>query len=292
MIKSMTGFGREQGIIDGYEILVEIRSVNHRYFEFNSRIPRGFSYLDEKLKSFIGEKVSRGKVEATVTISKTEGAEAEIEVVKDIASGYVNALRKANETLCLKDDLSLSNITRFPDVFKIQKIQDDEEVVWNAVRQMCSVALDKFIDMREVEGRKMYEDISSRLDFIEERTDEIEKILPQISENYKNRLYSKIKETLGDRDIDEQRVLTEVAIFSDKIAVDEETVRLHSHISQFRELIDCCEPVGRKLDFLVQELNREANTIGSKAQDLSVTKTVVDLKSEIEKIREQIQNIE
>lgn len=292
MIKSMTGFGREQGIVDGYEIQVEIRSVNHRYFEFSSRLPRSFSYLDEKLKSFVSERVSRGKVEVSVTISKTEGVEAEIEVNQEIAAGYVNALRNANIKLGLNDDLSLSDITRFPDVFKIQKVQDDEEVVWNAVKQVCFEALNKFIDMRVTEGQKMYEDISSRLDFIEEKTNEIEKISPLISENYKNRLYSKIKETLEDRDIDEQRVLTEVAIFSDKIAVDEETVRLHSHVSQFRGLINSSEPVGRKLDFLVQELNREVNTIGSKAQDLSVTKTVVDLKSEIEKIREQIQNIE
>ncbi len=292
MIKSMTGFGREQGIVDGYEILVEIRSVNHRYFEFSSRIPRSFSYLDEKMKSFIGEKVSRGKVETSVSISKTEGAEAEIEVNLDMAQGYVKALRQANELLELNDDLSLSNITRFPDVFKIQKVQDDEEVVWNAVSQICSKALDKFVDMREIEGEKMYDDISSRLNFIEEKTNEIESIMPSIIESYKNRLYSKIKETLDDKNIDEQRILTEVAIFSDKIAVDEETVRLHSHISQFREMINSEEPVGRKLDFLVQELNREVNTIGSKAQDLSVTKTVVDLKSEIEKIREQIQNIE
>lgn len=292
MIKSMTGFGREQGIVDGYEIQVEIRSVNHRYFEFSSRIPRSFSYLDEKLKSFVSERVSRGKVEVSVTISKTEGVEAEIEVNQEIASGYVNALRNANIKLGLNDDLSLSDITRFPDVFKIQKVQDDEEVVWNAVKQICFEALNRFINMRETEGQKMYEDISSRLDFIEEKTNEIEKISPLISENYKNRLYSKIKETLEDRDIDEQRVLTEVAIFSDKIAVDEETVRLHSHVSQLRELINSSEPVGRKLDFLVQELNREVNTIGSKAQDLSVTKTVVELKSEIEKIREQIQNIE
>lgn len=292
MIKSMTGFGREQGIVDGYEILVEIRSVNHRYFEFSSRIPRSFSYLDEKLKSFIGEKISRGKVETSVSISKTEGAEAEIEVNLDMAQGYVKALRQANELLELNDDLSLSNITRFPDVFKIQKVQDDEEVVWNAVSQICSKALDKFVDMREIEGEKMYDDISSRLNFIEEKTNEIESIMPSIIESYKNRLYSKIKETLDDKNIDEQRILTEVAIFSDKIAVDEETVRLHSHISQFREMINSEEPVGRKLDFLVQELNREVNTIGSKAQDLSVTKTVVDLKSEIEKIREQIQNIE
>ena len=292
MIKSMTGFGREQGIVDGYEIQVEIRSVNHRYFEFSSRLPRSFSYLDEKLKSFVSERVSRGKVEVSVTISKTEGVEAEIEVNQEIAAGYVNALRNANIKLGLNDDLSLSDITRFPDVFKIQKVQDDEEVVWNAVKQVCFEALNKFIDMRVTEGQKMYEDISSRLDFIEGKTNEIEKISPLISESYKNRLYSKIKETLEDRDIDEQRVLTEVAIFSDKVAVDEETVRLHSHVSQFRGLINSSEPVGRKLDFLVQELNREVNTIGSKAQDLSVTKTVVELKSEIEKIREQIQNIE
>ena len=292
MIKSMTGFGREQGVVEGYEIQVEIRSVNHRYFEFSSRLPRSFSYLDEKLKSFVSERVSRGKVEVSVTISKTEGVEAEIEVNQEIAAGYVNALRNANIKLGLNDDLSLSDITRFPDVFKIQKVQDDEEVVWNAVKQVCFEALNKFIDMRVTEGQKMYEDISSRLDFIEGKTNEIEKISPLISENYKNRLYSKIKETLEDRDIDEQRVLTEVAIFSDKIAVDEETVRLHSHVSQFRGLINSSEPVGRKLDFLVQELNREVNTIGSKAQDLSVTKTVVELKSEIEKIREQIQNIE
>ena len=292
MIKSMTGFGREQGIIDGYEILVEIRSVNHRYFEFNSRIPRNFGYLDEKLKSFIGERVSRGKVEASVTISRSEGTDAEVEVNLDVANAYVNALRNANEALGLNDDLSLTSIMRFPDVFKIEKVQDDEEIIWNAVKQICGIALDKFINMRETEGQKMFDDISSRLDFIENKTNEIESILPQISENYANRLYSKIKETLVDKDVDEQRILTEVAIFSDKTAVDEETVRLHSHISQFRELINSDEPVGRKLDFLVQELNREVNTIGSKAQDLSVTKTVVDLKSEIEKIREQIQNIE
>lgn len=292
MIKSMTGFGREQGIINGYEILVEIRSVNHRYFEFSSRIPRSFGYLDEKLKSLLSERISRGKVETSVTIFKTEGAEAEIEVNLDIAGGYVDALKKANESLKLTDDLALSSIMRLPDIFKIQKVQDDEEVIWNSVKQICDVAVDKFIEMRKVEGVKMFDDISSRLDFIEEKTCEIEKISPQITLNYQNRLYSKIKDTLGDKDIDEQRILTEVAIFADKTAVDEETVRLHSHISQFRELINSNEPVGRKLDFLVQELNREVNTIGSKAQDLSVTKTVVDLKAEIEKIREQIQNIE
>ena len=170
MIKSMTGFGREQGVIDGYEILVEIRSVNHRYFEFSSRVPRSFGYLDEKLKSLLSERISRGKVEASVTIFKTEGAEAEIEVNLDIADGYVNALREANKTLQLTDDLALSSIMRFSDVFKIQKVQDDEEVIWNAVKKICIGALDKFIDMRKVEGEKMFDDILSRLDFIEEKT--------------------------------------------------------------------------------------------------------------------------
>ncbi len=292
MIKSMTGFGREQSVIGGYEILAEIRSVNHRYFEFNSRLPRGYGYLDEKLKAFIGERISRGKVEASVSIFNSEGADAEIEVNLDIAGGYVNALRKANESLGLIDDLALSSIMRLPDVFNVEKVQDNEEVIWNAVKQVCGSALDKFVEMRKTEGKKMYDDISSRLDFIEEKTCEIEKLSPQITANYESRLYSKLKDTLGEKEIDEQRILTEVAIFADKTAVDEETVRLHSHISQFRQLIESGEPVGRKLDFLVQELNREVNTIGSKGQDLSVTKTVVDLKSEIEKIREQIQNIE
>lgn len=294
MIKSMTGYGREETNVNSYDIVVEIRSVNHRYFEFSSKLPRSYNYLDDKLKSFINTKVSRGKVETYVSITKEDGANAEIEVNLEIAKGYVNALRNAQGELNVTDDLALSNLIRLPDVFSIKKVEDDEEVIISSVLDVASTALDKFILMREIEGEKMRNDISSRLDYLEKRAKEIDGLSPKINENYKNKLYQKIKDTLSDSsvDIDESRILTEVAIFADKTAVDEETVRLHSHISQFRDLINESIPVGRKLDFLVQELNREVNTIGSKAGDLSITKMVVEMKGEIEKIREQIQNIE
>ncbi|MBQ8107494.1 MAG: YicC family protein [Ruminococcus sp.] len=295
MVKSMTGFGREHVVTDGREIIVEIRSVNHRYYEFNSRTPRAYGYLDEKLKGFLKSGISRGKVEVSVSIYNQEGTDAEIELNKPVALGYVKALRDSAEELGLQDDLSLSNIMRLPDVFTVVKKTEDEEVIWNQVKQVAQSALDRFVEMRTIEGEKMYEDISGRLDMIEETVGRIEKHQPSVAEGYKQRLYEKIRETLeavNDDKIDQQRVLTEVAIFADKVAIDEETVRLRSHISQFRELIKSDEPVGRKLDFLVQEVNREVNTIGSKANDLTITKMVVDLKAEIEKIREQIQNIE
>lgn len=292
MVKSMTGFGREHVVANGREIIVEIRSVNHRYYEFTARTPRSYGFLDEKLKAFLKNGISRGKVEVSVTIYNQEGTDAQIELNESVASGYLDALRGSAEKLGLQDDLTLSSIMRLPDVFTVVKKADDEEVIWSEVKAVAQVALDRFVEMRNTEGVKMYDDISSRLDFIEQTVGKIEMQSPNVSESYRDRLYTKIKEVLQDRNIDEQRVLTEVAIFSEKVAIDEETVRLRSHISQFRDLINSDEPVGRKLDFLVQELNREVNTIGSKAQDLSITKMVVDLKSEIEKIREQIQNIE
>ena len=292
MVKSMTGFGREHVVANGREIIVEIRSVNHRYYEFTARTPRSYGFLDEKLKAFLKNGISRGKVEVSVTIYNQEGTDAQIELNESVASGYLEALRGSAEKLGLEDDLTLSSIMRLPDVFTVVKKTDDEEVIWSEVKAVAQVALDRFVEMRNTEGVKMYDDISSRLDFIEQTVGKIEMQSPNVSESYRDRLYTKIKEVLQDRNIDEQRVLTEVAIFSEKVAIDEETVRLRSHISQFRDLINSDEPVGRKLDFLVQELNREVNTIGSKAQDLSITKMVVDLKSEIEKIREQIQNIE
>ncbi len=292
MIKSMTGFGRERRIINGREILVEIRSVNHRYYEFTARTPRAYGYLDEKLKSFVNNAISRGKVEVSVSVYNQEGASANIEINREIAKGYIGALRGCAQELSLNDDLSLSNIMRLPDIFTVVKVTDDEEEIWNSVKETAQCAVDRFIEMRITEGAKMFDDINSRLDTIEKLVCQVEVQSPKVTEAYRERLYSKLCEILADRKIDEQRILTEAAIFSEKTAVDEETVRLHSHISQFRNLIKIEEPVGRKLDFLVQELNREVNTIGSKAQDLSITKIVVELKSEIEKIREQIQNIE
>lgn len=288
----MTGFGRCLESVNGKTIIVEIKSVNHRYYEFSSRVPRSCGYLDEKLKSFIQGKVSRGKIDVGVSIQSDGVSDEKIEVNSEIAKGYITALRSANEELGLEDDLTLSRIMRLPDIFDVRKIEEDEETVWNDVRSVAEKTLERFIAMREAEGEKMREDILSRLDYITELVEKIEKKSPETTEKYRKKLFDKISEILKDSNVDEQRILTEAAIFSEKTAVDEETVRLRSHINQCREMLSMNEAVGRKLDFLIQEFNREANTIGSKCQDIEITKVVVDLKSEIEKIREQVQNIE
>ena len=292
MIKSMTGFGRAEQIIDGRDIIVEIRSVNHRYYEFSARVPRAYGYIEEKLKSFLNGRISRGKVEVSVSIAAVEAADTLIEINKAVAKGYVEALRSVGEELGLADDLTLSQLVRLPDIFTVRKTADDEEQIWNSVKTVADEAVSKFISMREAEGLKMKEDVLERADIIERLVDEVERLSPISAENYRSKLYSRLCEVLADKNIDEQRIVTEAAIFADKTAVAEETVRLKSHIRQLRDMLALDEPVGRKLDFLIQEFNREANTIGSKAQDIAVTKIVVDLKSEIEKIREQIQNIE
>lgn len=278
--------------MDGKTIIVEIKSVNHRYYEFTSRVPRSCGYLDEKLKSFIQGKVSRGKIDVGVSIQSDGVSDEKIEVNSEVAKGYITALRSANEELGLEDDLTLSRIMRLPDIFDVKKIEEDEETVWNEVKLVAEKALERFIAMREAEGKKMREDILSRLDYITGLVEKIEKKSPETTEKYRKKLFDKISEVLKDTNVDEQRILTEAAIFSEKTAVDEETVRLRSHINQCREMLSMNEAVGRKLDFLIQEFNREANTIGSKCQDIEITKVVVDLKSEIEKIREQVQNIE
>ncbi|MBQ6674985.1 MAG: YicC family protein [Ruminococcus sp.] len=292
MINSMTGFGRERMILNNREIIVEVRSVNNRFCEFSARTPRNYGYLDERLKALFKSKITRGKVEVSVSIYKQEGADAEIAINKTIAEGYINALRSVKDELSLTDDLSLSSIMRLPDVFTVVKTEDDEEEIWNDVSEVANSALAHFMEMRKAEGAKLYDDVLSRLALIEENVTKIEERSPKVNDEYRDRLLAKLKEVLQDTNIDEQRVLTEAAVFADKTAVDEETVRLRSHIAQFRGLLEAAEPIGRKLDFLVQELNREVNTIGSKCQDITITKMVVDMKAEIEKIREQIQNIE
>ncbi len=288
----MTGYGRAQKILNGRDILVEIRSVNHRYYEYSSRIPRTYSYIDEKLKALLKNSISRGKVEAAVTINNIEGKDTEIAINKGVAEGYVAALRSVSEELSLTDDLSLSKLIKLPDIFTVQKTPDDEEQVWNDVAEVAQEAVAKFVEMRSTEGERLKKDITEKSDGILRMVMEVERLSPITVENYRNRLYKKLSEVLENKDIDEQRILTEAAIFSEKIAVDEETVRLRSHISQLKNMLNSNEAVGRKLDFIVQEMNREVNTIGSKAQDLNITKIVVDMKAEIEKIREQIQNIE
>ena len=292
MLKSMTGYGRAQKILSGRDILVEIRSVNHRYYEYSSRIPRTYNYIDEKLKALLKNSISRGKVEVAVTINSIESKDTEIAINKAVAEGYVQALRSISDELGLEDDLTLSKMMKLPDIFTIQKTPDDEEQVWNDVAQVAEEAVAKFVEMRTTEGQRLKNDITEKADGILRMVMEVERLSPITVENYRSRLFRKLSEILESKEVDEQRILTEAAVFAEKIAVDEETVRLRSHISQLKNMLSSDEAVGRKLDFIVQEMNREVNTIGSKAQDLNITKIVVDMKAEIEKIREQIQNIE
>lgn len=292
MVKSMTGYGRAQRMLGGRDITVEIKSVNHRFFEFSARVPRAYGYLEERLKSYVQGQISRGKVEVGVTILTVEGQNAVVEANRELAGAYVAALRKIGTEAGLEDDLTLSTLTRFSDIFTVRREAEDEEEIWAAVRTVTDEAVDRFVAMRAAEGERLRADLQNRLESIGRGVAFVKEQSPRTVEAYRERLTAKIREVLADRQIDEARIVTEAAVFADRVAVDEETVRLESHLAQFREILghDC--PIGRKLDFLVQEINREANTIGSKAQDVSVAQVVVDIKSDVEKIREQIQNIE
>ena len=292
MIRSMTGYGRAEVLVNGRNILVEIRSVNHRYFEFSCRSPRAYGFLESRLKTYLQGKLSRGKVDVNVSIQTVEGSSASVQVNRELAASYVQALRALEEPLGLRDDLSLSVISRFSDIFTVNKETEDEDAIWADVLQVADEATGRFVQMRETEGAKMKEDVESRLDFILQAVEQVEARSPKTVEEYRARLYNKMSEVLGNTQIDEQRILTEAALYAEKIAVSEETVRLRSHVGQFRAILAQGGPVGRKLDFLIQECNRETNTIGSKAQDIEIARIVVDIKSEIEKIREHIQNIE
>ena len=293
MVTSMTGYGRSQQSIDGRDITVEIKSVNHRYFEFSARVPRAFGYLEEKLKGYLQGKISRGKVEAGVTVVDTGAAHTAVDINHELAASYINAMRVTGEKLSLQDDLTVSSLMRFSDLFSVHRVQEDEETIWTEVRLVADGAIERFIAMRATEGERLTADILERLQSIESRVAAVAEQSPRTEAAYRERLTAKIREVLEDRQIDETRIVTEAAIFADKIAVDEETVRLRSHIASFRDILGAFNgPIGRKLDFLVQEMNREANTIGSKAQDAATAQVVVEIKSDIEKIREQIQNIE
>lgn len=291
-MKSMTGYGRSEKTVENLDVLVEIKSVNHRYFEFSSRLPKAYGYLEIPLKNLIKEKVNRGKVEVSVFLYHPEGKKACVSVNSELAKGYIEALRAEENKLDLGDDLELSSLMQFPDIFNVQDVREEEKQVIDFVVETAKTALDSFIEMREKEGEALKKDISSKLDRTEQLVKKVEEAAPSLTEKYFERLYTRLKTVLESEDFDQQRIITEAAVFSEKVAVDEETVRLESHISQMRELLESNIPVGKKLDFIVQEMNREVNTIGSKAMDVEITKTVVDMKSEIEKIREQVQNVE
>ena len=291
-VRSMTGYGRARQLIGSKEITVEIRSVNHCFLEYSSRVPRAYAYLEEKLKNLIKGSVSRGKVDVSLSIQTVGGTDTQVVINHDLARSYLQALRSLAEDLQIKNDITVSQMARFSDIFSVIRVEENEEEIWQAVEQVAREAVDNFVAMRLTEGEKMKQDLLYRLELIEQMVAKVEELSPKTVETYRNRLYARLQEVLQNNTVDQQRVLTEAAIFAEKIAVAEETVRLGSHVHQFRQILSSSEPVGRKLDFLVQEFNREANTIGSKAQDLEVARIVVDLKAEIEKIREQIQNIE
>lgn len=292
MIRSMTGYGRNQDTVDGLSIVVEIKSVNHRFFEYSSRLPRGYGFLDDKLKAHLQQRISRGKVDVFVQIHALEAVGSEVVVDHGLAEGYLTALRELSGRYELRDDVSAAVLSRYPDVLTVRQAALDEDAVWMAVASVTNGALDRFVSMREVEGARMREDVLSRADTIRKAVSVVEEKSPDTVRAHMEKVENRIRELLDGVPVDEARLLNEAAVFADKVAVAEETVRLNSHLDQLEQLLNSDEAVGRKLDFLVQEINRETNTIGSKCSDLALTRIVVDIKAEIEKIREQIQNIE
>lgn len=292
MIRSMTGYGRDQQLLHGRSITVEIRSVNHRYFEFSCRAPRGCAFLEDRLKRALQSAISRGKVEVALTLQTVESRNTSVAVDHALARQYITALRALGEEYALPDDLTLSTVCRLPDIFTLCRGEEDEEELAADVLSVLQKALEQFVAMRETEGERLKADVLSRLLTMEEHLSFVEERSPQTVAEYRARLTAKLTELLNGAVPDENRILTEVGIIADRLAVDEETVRLRSHFAQLRKILESTEPVGRKLDFLVQEMNRETNTIGSKCSDTAIAGHVVEMKSELEKIREQIQNIE
>ena len=298
MVMSMTGFGRAEISVGNRDIIVEMKSVNHRYFdnhryfEFSCRTSRGYSFLEDKLKKYVGERISRGKVDMYVSVTDNDDSSVEVELNKPLASGYIDAMKTLADEYGITNDVSVSVLSRFNDIFQITRPPADEDAVFADVKVAVDAALERFLSMRQAEGEKLKEDILGRAEKIIGIVGEIEERSPQTVQEYRDRLYAKLSEVLQSTNIDDQRILTEAAIFADKVAVDEETVRLRSHFDQMKQFLDSGEPVGRKLDFIVQEMNREANTIGSKVNDSVLAHKVVDIKGELEKIREQVQNIE
>jgi len=292
MVRSMTGFGRAEVFTEQYRAACEVKSVNHRYFEFSARAPRSCGFLEERLGRFFRERVSRGKVECYVSLEFLGDNDLEVHLNASALRGYLDAFAAMEAGYSVRNDVTATSLLRVPDLFQVQKKAVDEDAVWAVVAQAAGEACDKFIAMREAEGLRLHADILSRAEDILRHVAFIEGRSPQTVAEYNEKLLTRMRELLESASVDEQRLLTEAAIFADKIAVAEETVRLRSHLQQLEEFFALPEAVGRKMDFLVQEINREANTIGSKASDIEIARRVVEIKSNVEKIREQVQNIE
>ena len=292
MIKSMTGYGSAKGVVDGLETSVELKSVNNRYLDASVRLPRSFLFAEEMIKSRVQSHISRGKVDVFVSVDSSQAGDMAVKVNEGLLKGYLDAIGHIAEEYGLPNDLTAQSLSRFPDVLTVEKRELDAEAISAGMGEIVERALQDFDAMRLREGEKLRDDVLTRLETIRSLVETVEAKAPETVAEYRRRLEQKMAEVLGSTGIDENRILAEAAIFADHIAVDEETVRLRSHMSQLRSMINGNSPTGRKIDFLIQEFNREANTIGSKCNDAALAKVVVEIKSEIEKIREQIQNIE
>ncbi len=292
MIKSMTGYGSAKGVVDGLEISVELKSVNNRYLDTSVRLPRSFLFAEESIKSRVQSHISRGKVDVFVSVDASQSGDMTVKINEGLLKGYLDAVASISREYGLPQDLSALSVSRFPDVLTVEKKELNAEEISAGVSDVVEQALRDFDAMRLREGEKLRDDVLNRLETIRSLVKTVEEKSPETVADYRRRLEQKMAEVLGSTGIDENRILAEAAIFADHIAVDEETVRLRSHMAQLETMIRGNSPTGRKIDFLIQEFNREANTIGSKCQNSQIAHVVVDLKSEIEKIREQIQNIE
>ena len=292
MIKSMTGYGRAVETVNGREFTVELRSVNNRYLDCSVRLPRILSFGEEAVKQAVKNSISRGKVDVYISVRSENGDEVQVTLNKAVLESYLTAMRQMVTDYEIKDDISVSSVSRLPEVFTLEKPQMDEEQLLADLMSVLAKALEGYDAMRQTEGAALDRDLRSRGETILELVAQVEKGNAQTVIDYRTRLENKLKEVLANTALDESRILTEAAIFADKVAVDEETVRLRSHLQQMNTMLTGGGAVGRKLDFLLQEMNREANTIGSKCTDVNLARIVVDIKAELEKIREQTQNIE
>lgn len=292
MIKSMTGYGGAKGSVEGLEISVELKSVNNRYLDTSVRLPRSFLFAEDAVKAAVQQHISRGKVDVFISVDSSAAEDMTVKVNEPLLKGYIQAISQISRDYGLSNDITAMSVSRFPDVLSAEKKDLDAEAITAGIISVAENALADFDAMRLREGEKLRDDVLSKLETIDSLVTLVEQESPKTLADYRARLESRMAEVLGSAGIDENRILAEAAIFADRIAVDEETVRLRSHMSQLKTMISGNSPTGRKIDFLIQEFNREANTIGSKCQSSHVAHVVVDLKSEIEKIREQIQNIE
>ncbi|HHU05623.1 MAG TPA: YicC family protein [Clostridiales bacterium] len=292
MVKSMTGYGSAEGVVEKLGITIELRSVNNRFLDCNVRIPRVYTFVEDAMKAQVQKVVTRGKVDVYVTIDSSKADDVKITLNEPLLDAYLNAFNTMSEKYGLKNDISVVSLSQFPDILLVEKTETDLEAFSEGICAILREALKGFDEMRVREGEKLKADILNHLAEIERILAAVEERSPKTVAEYRARLEQRMAEILADRGIDEARLITEVAIFADKVAIDEETVRLRSHIEQLKDLLESDQPMGRKLDFLVQELNREANTIGSKCNDTELSHMVINLKAEIEKIREQAQNIE